>query len=73
MRAVPLLWIPLTLFKVPWSLVDPACLWSQYQIHLTLTVTVAAPPSAWVDQTLKKRKKKDKIPLFPHCSDCCCC
>lgn len=33
----PLLWTPLTLFQVPWSLGDPACLWSRYQkSNLTL-------------------------------------
>lgn len=28
-QAVPFFWTPLTLFKVPWSLGDPACLWSR--------------------------------------------
>lgn len=65
---------PLTLLKVPWSLGDPACLWSRNLMRsFDAVLTVTAPPFAWEDQTnVKKKDKTPPTPLLSHCSDCCC-
>lgn len=70
-QAVPFFWTPLTLFKVPWSLGDPACLWSRSKTSFDIAKQQLQHPL--LPGRMKKQALKGQDCLLSHCSECCCC